>query len=83
MDVKIDEASLKKIAEMTDGKYFRATDNDKLKGVYREINKLEKSRINVTEYRKKHEEFLPYAIAAACLLFLEFVLSRTLFKSVV
>jgi len=54
MEVKIDEELLNKVANMTDGKYYRATDNTRLKEVYQEIDQLEKSKIDVTEFRKKH-----------------------------
>ena len=71
MDVKIDEPLLKEIAQMTDGKYFRATNNAKLRSIYQEIDKMEKSKIDVTEFRKKKEEFLPLVLIALILLILE------------
>jgi Ca-activated chloride channel family protein len=82
MEVKIDEDLLQKVANMTDGKYFRATDNTKLKEVYQEIDKLEKSKIDVTEFRKKHEEFLDLALIAFLLLSLEALARLTLFRSI-
>ena len=82
IEVKIDEPLLTQIADMTGGKYFRATDNKKLKAIYEEIDKLEKSKIEVQEFRKKHEMFLPWALVAGLLLFLEFILRNTLFKSI-
>ena len=78
--VQIDEATLSKIAGTTGGKYFRATDNDKLKQIYDQIDKLEKAKINVTQYHKKSEEFLPFACIAILLLAVEFLLRNTLFK---
>lgn len=81
MEVKIDEDLLKDVARMTDGKYFRATSNNKLKEVYDEIDKLEKSKIDVTEFHKKTEEFLPLAIFALILFLLEFLLKNTIFKT--
>jgi Ca-activated chloride channel family protein len=69
--VKIDEELLKEIARMTDGKYYRATNNAKLRAIYQEIDKLEKSKIDVTEFRKKKEEFLPLLYFALLLLLLE------------
>ena len=77
MDVKIDEETLQSIAENTDGKYFRATDNDDLKDIYAQIDKLEKSKIDVKEFRKKNEEYLPYALAALGLFLLEILLRYT------
>ncbi len=53
MPVEIDEAILKEIAQTTGGRYFRATDNDKLVQVYHEIDKLEKSKIDVKQFIKK------------------------------
>jgi len=82
IDVKIDEPMLRQIAEMTDGKYFRATNNKKLGEIYQEIDALEKSKIDVTEFRKKNEEFLPLVIAAALFFLLEILLRYTIFRSV-
>jgi len=82
MEVKIDEEMLKDIAAITDGKYFRATDNSKLEDIYEEIDQLEKSKIEVTEYRKKTERFLPLALVAGILLLLEVLLRHTAFRSI-
>jgi len=81
IEVQIDEDLLKKVAKMTDGKYFRATDNTSLRDVYAEIDQLEKSKIDVTEFRKKHDEFLPLAIFALMLLALESLLRFTVLKT--
>ncbi|WP_223265792.1 vWA domain-containing protein [Vicingus serpentipes] len=81
--VRIDEKTLKDIASIADGKYFRATDKNKLENIYKEIDKLEKSKINVTDYKKKSEHFWPFASLAAALLLLEFLLKNIIFKSVV
>jgi len=78
--VTIDEATLSTIAKITGGKYFRATDNEKLKAIYQQIDKLEKAKIAVTQYHKKTERFLPFAVIASLLLLLEFVLKNILFK---
>lgn len=80
MPVQIDEATLGKIASTTGGKYFRATNNEKLKAIYEQIDKMEKARIDVTQYRKKTEVFWPFALAALFFLLLEFVLRNTVFK---
>jgi len=80
MEVDIDEPTLTKIASITGGKYFRATNNETLKNIYTQIDKLEKAKIDVTQYRKKTELFLPFAIIALLLLSLEFVLRNTVFK---
>ncbi|MBA4321427.1 MAG: aerotolerance regulator BatA [Odoribacter sp.] len=81
MPVEIDEAILKEIAKMTDGKYFRATDNEKLIQVYSEIDKLEKSRIDVRQFKLREEKFGLLALIAFCMIFLELVLRNTLFKN--
>ena len=80
--VKIDEESLQSIAGITGGKYFRATDNAKLKQIYEEIDKLEKSKIEVKEFSKKQEEFQPYAIAAALLLIAAILLKTSVFRNI-
>lgn len=82
MEVKIDEDLLKKVANMTDGRYFRATDNASLREIYQEIDKLEKSKIDVTEFRKKHDEFLDLAVLALILLALESLARLTIFRSI-
>lgn len=78
--VTIDEDVLKDIAKMTGGQYFRATNNAKLKQIYQQIDQLEKAKIAVTQYHKKTERFLPFALIAMALLLLEFSLRNTVFK---
>lgn len=82
MEVKIDEDVLTQIAQMTDGKYFRATNNQKLVEIYKEIDALEKSKIEVKQYSKKQEEYLFFALAAALLLLLEILLRNTYLRTV-
>ncbi len=82
MEVKIDEDLLKQVAAMTDGKYFRATSNKKLREIYNEIDKLEKSKIDVTEFKQKHEEFLPLALIALGLFILDIILKNTIFRTI-
>ena len=81
MQVEIDEAILKDISNMTDGKYFRATDNEKLKQVYAEIDKLEKSRMDVKQFKLKEEKFSISALIAFCLILLEVILRNTFLKN--
>jgi Ca-activated chloride channel family protein len=81
MPVEIDENILKEIAQMTGGKYFRATDNDKLAQVYAEIDKLEKSKIDVRQYKRKDEKFFVPALIAFCLILIEVLARNTLFKN--
>jgi Ca-activated chloride channel family protein len=82
MPVEIDEATLQQIADMTNGKYFRATNNQKLREIYAEIDKLEKSKIDVKEFSKKQEEYLWFAISAAILLLIELLLRYTVFRKI-
>jgi len=58
MEVNIDEPILKQIAQMTGGQYFRATNNQALRKIYAEIDKMEKSRVEVREYKKFDENIL-------------------------
>ncbi|MBL4669022.1 MAG: VWA domain-containing protein [Flavobacteriales bacterium] len=83
VEVKIDEKTLKEIAEIADGQYFRATNKKSLEKIYQEIDKLEKSKIEVTEYKKKSEKFVPFALLAVFLLLIEFLLRNIIFKGIV
>jgi len=82
VEVQIDEKTLQDIATITDGKYFRATNNNSLKEIYEDINKLEKSKIETTEYHKRKEEFLPFALFSLLFLMLSFLLKSTYLKSI-
>jgi Ca-activated chloride channel family protein len=81
MPVEIDEGILQQIAQTTGGKYFRATDNNKLIQVYKEIDKLEKSKIDVRQFTKKDEVYLLPAIIAFFLIIMEIVIRNTVFKT--
>lgn len=74
MKVEIDEEILTQIADLTGGKYFRATDNKKLKSIYEEINLLEKTKVDVEDFTRYHERFVFFAVAAFVLLLAEFLL---------
>jgi Ca-activated chloride channel family protein len=76
----IDESLLQRIADETGGKYFRAKDKEGLQNIYRQIDQLEKSKIEVTSYKRHLELFLPFMLAALGLLFLEIVLTFTVLK---
>ena len=82
MKVEIDEKLLQTIANSSGGKYFRATSNQKLDEIYDEIDKLERSKIEVTEFRHLHEEFYPLVAWALALLLLEFILRKTVFRTI-
>ncbi len=78
--VNIDEKLLTQIATETGGRYFRATNNEGLKNIYAEIDKLEKSKVEVTALHRYNEKFFPLALAAIALLALEALLKFTVFK---
>ncbi|MBW8242404.1 VWA domain-containing protein [Muricauda oceani] len=79
--VEIDEELLEEIANVTGGKYFRATDNESLEAIYDEINKLEKTEIEEFKYYKYEEKFRPLIFLAGILLLLEWGLRNSIFKS--
>lgn len=71
--VEIDEKTLTQIAITTNGNYFRATNNSKLKEVYKEIDKLERTKLNVKQYSKRHEEYQWFALIALLFYYLNFI----------
>jgi len=81
LPVEIDEKLLQFIAKKTDGKYFRATDNEKLASIYDEINKLEKTEIEEYKYYNYQERYRLLVLLAGLLIVLEMVLKFTIFKS--
>lgn len=81
MKVEIDEDVLKEVAELTDGRYFRATNNEKLRDIYKEIDQMEKSKIDVKEISKRKEEYIPYALAAFIILMAEALLRLFVFRT--
>lgn len=81
-DVQIDEPLLKDIAQKTGGKYFRATDNKALKEIYSQIDKLEKTKIEVSAYERKTEKFHLFALLAALLIMLEMLLRYFITRSI-
>lgn len=82
VEVKIDEALLKQISKITKGNYYRATSKTKLENIFKEIDRLEKSKIDVTEFHKKNEEFLYFVLIAALLLLVEIFLRYTVYRSI-
>lgn len=81
VQVEIDENLLKQIADETGGTYFRATNKNRLKAVFEEIDKLEKTKIEVLSYEQRAEEFKPFLWAALVLLLLELLLRLSVFKT--
>jgi Ca-activated chloride channel family protein len=80
--VKIDEKTLQDIASITNGKYFRATNNNSLKEIYKDIDLLEKSKIEVNEFHKKSEEFIVFALLAFAFILAAFILKVTYLKQI-
>lgn len=82
LPVEIDETVLKQIAGTTDGSYFRATNKEKLKEIYSEIDKLEKTKLNVRQYNKRYEHYMPFAIAAFLCLLMELLLRNFVLRKI-
>jgi len=82
VEVKIDERTLQEIATITDGKYFRATDNKTLIAIYKEIDRLERTKIENKEFSKKNEEYRKYAIGALVLALFAMILQFVVFRHI-
>ena len=82
MNSEFDETTLRNIAQLTGGEYFRATDNNSLRNIYQQIDQLEKTKIRVREYSKRTEYFMPFLMGALLCLLLEvlirFFVTRTI-----
>lgn len=76
----LDEELLRKMADETGGKFFRAKDKEALQDVYSQIDKLEKSKVEVQSYKRYEERFMPFLLAALFFVFLEQLLHFTLFR---
>ena len=82
MPVVIDEATLRKIASATGGKYFRATSGSVLAQVFKEIDSLEKTHLDVQRFTHTEDHYMPWAIALLLLLLLATVLDYTLLRHI-
>lgn len=82
MPVTIDEPTLKKIAEMTGGKYFRATDNNVLTEVFNEIEKLEKTKIDTKSFTQTQDNYMPWAWALLIVVMITFILEYTVLRRI-
>lgn len=82
IETKIDEDALRKIANTTGGKYFRATDRSALQGVFDEIDKLEKTRLDVERYSQADENFMPWVALAVLAFLLELVLRYAVLRRI-
>ncbi|MBQ9637033.1 MAG: VWA domain-containing protein [Prevotella sp.] len=80
--VEIDTQTLYDIAAATEGNFYRATNNNELKQIYKDIDKLEKSKMNVQKFSKRYEAYLPFAIAAFIALLLEILLRTTVLRRI-
>lgn len=80
--VEIDETTLRNIASKTGGEYFRATDKSALKDIFEEIDKLEKTKLSVTQFNKKEEVFMPWILLAFLLLCADIILRNTILKNI-
>jgi Ca-activated chloride channel family protein len=80
--VEIDTKTLSDIAAVTDGIFYRATNNKELKQIYKDIDKLEKTKMNVKKFSKRYEAYQPFAIVAVVLLLLEILLRTTVLRRI-
>lgn len=80
--VEIDTKTLKDIAQTTDGNFYRATSTAELKQIYRDIDKLEKTKMNVKHYAKRYEAYQPFVLVALVILLLEILLRLTWFRRI-
>ncbi len=82
LPVEIDEQTLKGIAAATDGDFYRAKNNKELNQIYQEIDKLEKTKLNVKQFSRRYEAYQPFAVAAMIALLLEILLRITVFRRI-
>ena len=80
--VEIDNKTLSEIAALTDGNFYRATNNKELQQIYHDIDKLEKSKMNVKKFSKLYEAYQPFALVAVLLLLLEILLRNTVLRRI-
>ena len=80
--VEIDTKTLSEIAAITDGNYYRATNNKELRHIYSDIDKLEKTKLNVKKFSKRYEAFAPFAWLALITLLLEVMLRTTILRRI-
>lgn len=78
----IDEPTLKSMAQLTGGRYFRATDKSSLAEIFDEIDRMEKTKMSVREFSRKEEEYLPWLLAAIAFLLMHIVIKNTILKNI-
>jgi len=81
MPVDLDEPTMRQIADVSGGAYFRATDNESLSAIYQKIDQQEKTKLSTRNYHTTYEEFFVFVLAAALLLLLEFVFRSTVLRT--
>ena len=80
--VEIDTKTLSEIAAATEGDFYRATNTKELRKIYKEIDQLEKSKLNVKTFSKRYEAYQPFALVAILVLLLEILLRITIFRRI-
>ena len=80
--VEIDTKTLSEIAAATEGDFYRATNTKELRNIYKEIDQLEKSKLNVKTFSKRYEAYQPFALVAILALLLEILLRITIFRRI-
>ena len=80
--VEIDTKTLSEIAGVTEGDFYRATNTKELRNIYKEIDQLEKSKLNVKKFSKKYEAYQPFALTAVLALLMEILLRITVFRRI-
>lgn len=78
----IDEDVLQAMAQMTGGRYFRATNKSKLADIFDEIDQMEKTKMNIREFSRKEEEYLPFVLAALAFLLLHIIIKNTILRNI-
>ena len=79
---EIDTKTLKDIAQSTDGSFYRATNNAELKEIYNDIDRLEKTKMDVKKFSKRYEDYEPFALIAILSLLLEILLRLTILRRI-
>ena len=82
MNSEFDETTLRTIAQLTGGEYFRATDNSSLRSIYNQIDQLEKTKIRVREYSKRTEHFAPFLMVALACMLLELLIRYFVLRTI-
>jgi Ca-activated chloride channel family protein len=82
MPVEIDTKTLSEIASVTEGDFYRATNNRELSNIYKEIDRLEKTKLNVKSFSRRYDAYQPFALAAVITLLLEILFRITIFRRI-